>query len=177
MAAKVTWQIGSTVPWNAGWTSEERYEIRNCRWAGGRLALWSPHSPGEGKPVFARPHMVRQRRAIAELRCTVCGEKTPEGDRWWFKLGNFIESGRWFATTEAPVHLTCARHALKVCPHLRGKEADLEPLPGGPRLSLAIVAGPATERDFGLTIRPEGVIGHLKLVWPGSRFRVQVGAL
>lgn len=165
------WTIGVNVPWNAGWTAEEHYEVRNCRWAGGRLALWSPHRPGEGKPIFAKPHMVRQRRTIAELRCTVCGEKTPEGDRWWFKLGNFIEGGR-FATTEAPVHRTCAEHALAVCPHLRGREADLEPMPGGATMIAAIVGGPATENDFGLNIRPGGVVGHLKLSWPGRRFQV-----
>src|SRR4051812_17373018 len=58
------------VPWNAGWSAEERYEIRPCRWVNGELALWSPHLPGEGKPLFAKPHMVRQRRSIAEMRCT-----------------------------------------------------------------------------------------------------------
>lgn len=117
--------------------------------------------------------MVRQRQSIAELRCTVCGEKTPEHDRWWFKLGDFIENNLWFATTEAPVHRVCAEHALKVCPHLRGREDDLEPLPGGARLSVVIVGGPATERDFGLKIRSQGVVGHLKLVWPAKRFRVR----
>lgn len=75
------------VPWNASWSSEDRYEIRPCRWVGGKMALWSPHAPGVGKPIFAKPHMVRQRRSIAEMRCTVCGERTPLNDRWWFRLG------------------------------------------------------------------------------------------
>lgn len=166
------WRIGVNVPWNAGWSGEERYEVRNCRWAGGKLALWSPHAPGEGKPVFAKPHMVRQRRSIAELRCTVCGERTTGGDQWWFKLGNFIEGDRWFATTEAPVHRACAYHALMVCPHLRGREADLAPMPSGARVIAAVVGGPATERDFGVRITHLNVIGHLKLAWPASRFRV-----
>jgi hypothetical protein len=26
-----------TAPWNASWTSEDHYEIRPCRWAGGKL--------------------------------------------------------------------------------------------------------------------------------------------
>lgn len=162
------WEIGRNVPWNAAWSAEERYEIRNCRWAGGRLAIWSPHSPGEGKPIFARPHMVRQRRSITERRCTVCGEKTPDDDAWWFKKGNFVD--QWFATTEAPVHKVCSEHALKVCPHLRGREADLEPFPAGARVLMAIVGGPATEKDFGLKIRRDGVVGHLKFAWPRSRF-------
>lgn len=169
------WQIGRNVPWNAGWSAEESYEIRNCRWAGGRLALWSPHRPGEGKPVFARPHMVRQRQSIAEMRCTVCGERTKRRERWWFKLGNFIENDRWFATTEAPVHRACAEHALAVCPHLRGREADLEPFPENFQILSAMVAGPATERDFGLKIRPGGIVGHLKLAWPARQFQVVRG--
>lgn len=156
--------IGQNVPWNAAWTGEGRYEIRPCRWVGGKLALWSPHAPGEGKPVFAKPHMVRQRRSIAEMRCTVCGEKTPPGDRWWFQLGRMQEG--WFMTTEAPVHRVCAQHALKVCPHLRGREELLEPMPGGYSILSAIVAGPATDRDFGVSIGRSKVIGALKLAWP-----------
>jgi hypothetical protein len=164
------WRIGDNVPWNAGWSAEDRYEVRNCRWVGGRLAIWSPHLPGEGKPVFAKPHMVRQRQSIAASRCTVCGEKTPDCDSWWFKRGNFIDGG-WFATTEAAVHLECARHALKVCPHLRDCEADLSPMPGGARILAAMVGGPAVDRDFGIHIRLGGVVGHLKLAWPAARFK------
>lgn len=158
------------VPWNAAWTGEDRYEVRPCRYASGALALWQPFAPGSGKPVFAKPHMVRQRRSIAEMRCTVCGERTSARDRWWFKLGRMQEG--WFMTTEAPVHRACADHALKVCPHLRGRIADLEPLPGGFSVLRALVAGPAVSRDFGPKInlaRP--VVGALKLAWPASQVR------
>lgn len=158
-----------TVPWNAAWTGEHRYEVRPCRWADGRLALWSPHLPGQGKPVFARPHMVRQRRSIAELRCTVCGEKTPPNDRWWFKLGQMQDG--YLMTTEAPVHRACADFALTVCPHLRGRENDLERLPRGYGITFSIIGGPATENDFGIKVGNQTVIGSLKLAWPASRFR------
>lgn len=155
------------VPWNAGWTGEEGYEVRPCRWAGGKMALWSPHRPGVGRPLFARPHMVRQRRSIAEMRCTVCGEKTPPGDRWWFKLGTMTDG--YLMTTEAPVHRACADYALTVCPHLRGREKDLEPLPDGYSIMSSIIGGPATDRDFGVKIGQTKVIGSLKLAWPASR--------
>jgi hypothetical protein len=158
-----------TVPWNAAWTGEARYEVRPCRWVGGRLAMWCPHAPRVGKPVFARPHMVRQRRSIAEMLCTVCGEPTVEGDRWWFGLGRFQEG--WFMTTEAPVHHVCAKHALTLCPHLRGHEADLEPMPTGFKVLSAIVGGPATENDFGVQLGDRKIIGSLKLAWPASRIR------
>ena len=159
-----------SVPWNAAWSGEDRYEVRPCRWVRGRLALWSPHAPGAGKPIFAKPHMVRQRRSIAEMRCTVCGNLTPPGDRWWFKLGRLEE--RHFMTTEAPVHRTCADFALTACPHLRGRAADLEPLPGGFVVVSAIIGGPAVDRDFGIKIDPaRKIIGSLKLAWPASQLR------
>lgn len=156
--------MNSLAPWNASWTGEDRYEIRNCRWAGGKPAIWSPHLPGEGKPIFAKPHMVRQRRSVAEYRCTVCGEKTPTYDRWWFELGNPID-GWAFATTEAPVHFDCAKHAMKVCPHL--KKIGARPLRWDPPHAVvsAIVGGVATETDFGLALNGRKVIGHLKFVW------------
>lgn len=152
------------VPWNAAWSSEDHYEVRPCRWIGGMLGLWSPHRPGEGKPQFAKPHMVRQRRSIAEMRCTVCGEKTPENDRWWFKLGDFREG--YFMTTEAPVHHSCGAFALTVCPHLKGRERDFEPLPRAYVILKALVGGPATDRDFGVEIGNRRVVGHLKPAWP-----------
>lgn len=162
--------IKPAVPWNAAWSAEAVYEIRPCRWVGGRPAIWSPHRPGEGKPIFAKPHMVRQRRSIAEMRCTVCGEKTPPSDRWWFKLGRLQEG--MFMTTEAPVHRDCADYALTVCPHLRGHADDLEPLPNGYSILSAVVGGPAMDQDFGITVNPmRGVIGSLKLAWPTSQIR------
>jgi hypothetical protein len=155
---------GLLVPWNASWTGEDAYEIRNCRWAGGKPAIWSPHRPGERKPVFAKPHMVRQRQSVARMICTVCGEPTRPSDRWWFGLGNKID--HWaLATTEAPVHRSCADHAQKVCPHLRA--LGQKPMRWTPpdAVVAAIVGGPNTDRDFGFALGQRKVIGHLKFVW------------
>jgi hypothetical protein len=161
---------GALVPWNASWTGEARYEVRPCRYAGGRRAMWAPHAPGVGKPVFAKPHFVRQRRSIMELRCTVCGEETPAGDRWWFQLGDFNEG--WFMTAEAPVHHACALLALEHCPHLRGRESALERFPAGSSVLFSIIAGAAVERDFGPKVSiHQPVIGHLKLAWPQAAVR------
>lgn len=154
-----------TVPWNAMWSGEERYEVRPCRYASGKMAVWQPFAPGTGKPLFAKPHMVRQRRSIAEFRCTVCGELTAAGDRWWFGLGRFHDG--WYMTTEAPVHHRCALHAQKVCPHLRSLDPYLRPFPGGFSILSAIVAGPKMTEDFGLVLdlsRP--TIGNMKIAWP-----------
>ncbi len=162
------WIIGVNVPWNACWSSEESYEVRNCRWVGGKPALWQPHSPSEGVPVFARPHNVRQRRSVAELRCTVCGEKTPAWDRYWFGLGGFAEG--WFMTTEAPVHEQCAAKAAAMCPHIRRQGLTARAMPPHHAVLSQIVGGSATDRDFGLNLDGRKVIGHLKLAWRPSQF-------
>ncbi|WP_267433821.1 hypothetical protein [Sphingomonas sp. GM_Shp_1] len=115
--------------------------------------------------------MVRQRRSIAEMRCTVCGDRTLPSDRWWFRLGRVQEG--FFMTTEAPVHRACADYALTVCPHLRGRDRDLERMPGGYQVLSAIIGGPAVDRDFGLRVDPaRGIIGSLKIAWPASRLGI-----
>ncbi len=156
--------MSAPVPWNASWSSEERYEVRPCRWAGGQLALWMPHTPGVGQPIFAKPHMVRQRQSVARFICTVCGEHTPEGDRWWFQMGH-VQDG-YFMTTESPVHKACAALATQVCPHLRARAFSAVRFPKAYSVLSAIVGGPATENDFGVRINGRRVIGHLKFAWP-----------
>jgi hypothetical protein len=159
-------------PWNASWTGEDRYEVRPCRYADNRLALWQPFKPGEGSPMFARPHAVRQRRSIAEGRCTVCGEPTQEGSRVFFPRGAWVlERGTVFwATTEAPVHAFCAELALKVCPVLRAAGKPAIPFPEKPVVLASMIGGPAVLSDFGLSVPAERpIIGHLKLAYPLAR--------
>lgn len=157
------------VPWNAGWTAEERFEVRPCRWADGRLALWQPHAPGEGRPIFAKPHSVRQRRSIAEMRCTVCGQLTPVDDRYWFGLGETRD--RHWMTSEAPVHQLCARLAFEICPHLHARGVPPEPMPTGYTVMMTQIAGKAVEQDFGIVLQRPWIIGSLKLAWPAARVR------
>lgn len=155
-----------TVPWNAMWSGEDKqFEIRPCRFIHNMPAVWQPHRPGTGRPMFAEPHLVRQRRSIAEMRCTVCGEKTERRDRYWFEHGQHHEG--WYMTTEAPVHLACARHAMKVCPHLKERGLDPWPFPDGARVLAATVKPESLGELFGLKFdRP--VVGQLKLAWPSS---------
>jgi hypothetical protein len=161
------------VPWNASWSSEDRYEIRPCRWAGGRNAVWQPHTPGDGRPIFAKPHNVRQRQSVSRFLCTVCGKETPANDRWWFSLGRITDG--YFMTTEAPVHRCCADLALKVCPHLRGRSDDLSRFPSGYSVMQTIVGGPSMQDDFGLNIvAGRTVVGHLKFAWPMHAVKFKV---
>lgn len=161
---------GQSVPWNAGWTAEERFDVRPCRYAGGELAVWQPHALGQGRPIFAKPHLVRQRRSVAEMRCTVCGERTAAADRWWFGLGDF--DGDYWMTSEAPVHRACADFALTVCPHLQSLGREPAPMPGGYTIIAKLVGGEDLERKLGITIGARSVIGTLKFAWPRSMVRV-----
>lgn len=154
-------------PWNASWTAEERFEVRPCRYAQGRRAIWQPHRPGEGRPIFAKPHSVRQRRSIAELRCTVCGEPVSLNDAWWFGLGEWHEASRGFRTDEAPVHRECAELAMRVCPHIRKEGLEPAPFPKGFKTLLSMIGGEDVKRDFGLSVDPANpVVGHAYLWWP-----------
>ena len=154
------------VPWNAMWSGEDRHEIRPCRHCDGAQALWQPHLPGAGRPIFAKPHAVRQRKSVADYICTVCGEHTPPDDRWWFGVG--VETKAGFTTTESPVHKACATLALEVCPYLASLGREARPFPAnGLTMIAAVVGGPEFEQDFGVRI-PKGktVFGHLKFHWP-----------
>lgn len=159
---------GIPVPWNASWTGEASYGIRPCRWAEGMPAMWQPHHPLEGRPVFAKPHFVRQRQSIARMLCTVCGGRTEPGDRWWFGHGEFKDD--WFMTTESPVHLACAQLSLEHCPHLRreGHANGLRRFPPKWSVIKVMLGGLATEQDFGVKLGARQVIGALKLGWPRS---------
>lgn len=164
----VTLTIGKDVPWNAMWSGEDHNEIRPCRYADNQLALWSPFKPGTGHPIFAKPHNVRQRKSIAELRCTVCGERTPDHDRWWFPFGD-IRDG-WWVSTESPVHFACAELAQNRCPMIRKKGMVPIRFPGGHTILKAIIGGAAVDRDFGVKTLGRAVVGHLKLGWRNPWF-------
>lgn len=155
------------VPVTASWTGETRFEVRPCRWADGRRALWQPHLPGAGRPLFATPHSVRQRRAMACWLCDVCGHPLPVGDRWSLSREHLrdVDGVAAFLAVEPRVHLACARKAHLACPSLRG-QMDA----GVARLRLVRAADlvaqtltPEAAAEFCGQPVGEPVIGHLKL--------------
>lgn len=160
-----------TVPWNTMWTGELAYSVRPCRWVEGRLALHQPHRPGEGRPLFKRPHNVRQRRSVAQILCTVCGEHAPPADRWWFQHGEFREA--LFMTTEAPVHRKCGELALEACPHLQAHAAKLDPFPGNWKRVYALLDEATVDPDFGVRLNGRAVVGALKFAWPEKLMKVR----
>lgn len=154
------------VPWNASWTGEESFEVRPCKYAKGAMSLWQKTAPGVGQPLFAKPHMIRQRKSIAEMRCTVCGEKTEKFKRFYFReMGHEItmQGKKYWATTEAPLHENCIEHAIKLCPQL--KKNGFEPLPfPEDYYVLSALAGQSLNDQYNVKINVQ-VVGHMKLAW------------
>src|SRR5690606_1059318 len=60
------------VPYTASWTEEEHFFLDFCPYACA-TAICQRVAPGQGKPQFGKPHMNRQREAIARNLCDLCG--------------------------------------------------------------------------------------------------------
>lgn len=88
--------------------------------------LWcrTPSRPGNGKPLFAKVHSLRQRRAMRRLLCNVCAKPAhrSDGQVLWL-LRDFREDWTgWpenMGAIEPPVCLPCVRLSSRLCPALR----------------------------------------------------------
>ena len=130
----------STVPFIASWSSElvndprvilqpllgrigYAGEVDSDRDALGLLWQRRPESPYVGSALFGKVHPGRQRRAMRELLCQVCGEPADRDDRgvlWLLEDGRSDYKG-WpedLLTTHPPMCLGCLRRARQECPHL-----------------------------------------------------------
>jgi len=142
-------QVGVDVPWVTSWSEETQTGVGPCPSVQGELAIGQRERPGVGKPLYSRNHLFRQRRSVGELLCPMCGEPTPEGDRW-SQTGRPTTAGelrsRGFGPALpadmaddqallncgaiAPLHRACAEASLARCPHLGGMEdKTLKPFP------------------------------------------------
>jgi hypothetical protein len=127
------------VPYVTSWTAETCRPLELCADRGRGIAyveelpsdrdgegvLWCrvPSRPGEGSPVFATVHSLRQRRAMAGLLCGVCAAPagSPEGAGWLVHDDRHAWPG-WpehMVVTEPPVCARCAAEARQWCPALR----------------------------------------------------------
>jgi hypothetical protein len=112
---------GVPVPYTVAWTAEERTFLAHCRSAGG-TALCMDLARGVGRPRFGSPHAQRQREAIADGLCDLCGRSlavrtkvslsharpSPKG----FRIGDILQ-------VEPLLHRECARECLRHCPSLK----------------------------------------------------------
>lgn len=154
------------VPWTTSWTGELRFEIRDCPYAKAR-ALWQPAAQGVGKPEFSKPHAVRQRQAMMQCRCDICGKRLATST----KVSLSQESPRhvdrigWaLLATEPLMHTACAAEELDACPVLRRQLRDgtLKARQVFRYRTVAqLLTADATEEFAHL--REPGTVGHIKL--------------
>ena len=164
------------IPWIATWTSEsesttwsrpfdesldpmgaavldhELVDEANELWpAATRVVSELGGRQGVGQPIFNRLHPARQRRAMLEGRCSVCG--TVLAAPWTF-VGHVTDDGRTPAFREPPLCGVCLPQALAACPGLR---AFLE----AGKLSIVTVDGYMPVADLGETDDPTAPVEHL----------------
>jgi hypothetical protein len=92
--------------------------------------LWRrmPSRPGQGRPLFGQMHSLRQRKAMRQLLCSVCGgpaHRINDGVLWLLRdwRGDWPGWPNGMAATEPPVCLPCARLSIRACPALRNRYA------------------------------------------------------
>lgn len=114
------------VPVTASWSAEERFFLAPCPVFDGNLAICQDEAVGQGKALFGKPHMHRQRVEIGKGLCDICGRTLasstkislsharpqPHGAQGWAIL-----------QVEPMMHRECAQIAIAACPSLK---RDLE---------------------------------------------------
>ena len=143
-------KVGVDVPRVTSWSAEQVTGVGPCPSVDGALAVGQADHPGQGKPLYSRNHLFRQRKSVREMLCPMCGEPTADGDRWtqtgrWTTAGELRARGLgvWLppefaddrrlldAGAIAPLHRACAERALLHCPHLKGMDDhQLKAFPG-----------------------------------------------
>lgn len=129
------------VPYVTAWSPEEpddfdliirpgnrgiayRDETPDDRDQRGILLKRTPNAPGRGKPRFGIVHATRQRQAMEDLLCQVCGgpADTDQEGTLWLLQDHREDWPDWpdrMACTEPPVCADCAALSIRSCPALR----------------------------------------------------------
>jgi hypothetical protein len=127
------------VPYIAKWSTERTPSLRMVV-KRGRIAyadekpydrdadgvLWTrvPSLPGKGRPEFGKVHALRQRRAMSEVLCQVCGKSADRAANGvlWLISEDPNDPDAWrtdVLTTHPPLCVPCAMTSVGACPHLR----------------------------------------------------------
>lgn len=120
--------FGNTpVPKTASWTAEEQMFIAPCAYFGGRKAISQPERQGDGTPLFGKPHMIRQRRAIALCLCDLCGRSIKTSTKVSLSHARPQPHGAdgWaILQVEPMLHAECAAMCVLFCPSLKRDVRD-----------------------------------------------------
>lgn len=166
---------GSPVPWTTPWSGEEAdYEIRREHYLGGHWAICQRSAPGSGIPRFTTAHYQRQRQAIVQGRCDVCGRLIGKGSaRILLARGEPLKGTGEIGHVMAPSHRSCARLAAMTCPWIL-KQIETGELtvtvPKKTRVALAFLDPEIVEAEIGRRVAVP-VVGHAKLIVDSSMTR------
>lgn len=159
---------GTLVPWTTPWTGENSgFEVRNEHYLEGNWSLCQKSAPGEGTPIFGSAHYQRQRQAIVQGRCDVCGRMIQPGQaKVLLHPGNRLKGTDEVGHVMAPSHRACARLAAETCPWAL-KEIEANRLTVivavQSRVALAFLDPEVVEAEVGKRFTFP-VVGHAKLI-------------
>lgn len=115
--------FGNTpVPKTASWSAEEGMHIAPCKYFSGRPAICQIEAQGEGTPLFGKPHSIRQRRAIAQCLCDLCGKTMKASTKISLSHARPQPHGAdgWaILQVEPMLHVECAAMSILFCPSLK----------------------------------------------------------
>lgn len=125
--ANITRFGATAVPFTVSWTAEEKQFVGDCPFSG-RRALCMPHRPGIGKPQFGKPHSNRQRQAIAQGLCDLCGKSLKTRTKVSLSHArermNAAGGGTGILQVEPLLHRECALESMRYCPSLKRDAAS-----------------------------------------------------
>lgn len=115
-------KFGNTsVPWTVSWTGEESFYVGKCPFVGG-YAIRQAVAPQQGKPQFGKPHWDRQRQAIAECLCDLCGKSLKLATKVSLSHARPVAHGATglnILQVEPLLHRECAAESMRWCPSLK----------------------------------------------------------
>lgn len=159
-------RVEITVPFSASWSAEDFFSVGYCRYAQSK-AVMQKVARGKGRPVFAKPHMERQRQAIVLGLCDICG--LPLDAKTKVSLSNAAARHHAAAPfdvlqVEPLLHKACAARALALCPQLKRQLAQgIQEIRQVFQWSVqfAVLTPQAVEEFTGTA--EHGIVGHAKV--------------
>lgn len=155
------------VPYTVLWSGEAGgMTIAHCPFAN-HLAMTDEPNRGAGKPLFGKPHMTRQREAIINDLCDLCGRSLKTRTKVSLSHARTIVTGAEglaVLQVEPMIHRECAFVCVEECPSLK-RDIQAGTLfvrqVAQHRTQLAILTEAAVEEFIG--VRAKGIVGHAKV--------------
>lgn len=150
---------GMPVPYTTRYHDDDNNDLTRLDRSTGELVLACDCRFGIGRPKLGKPCAHRQRRAMLDCRCVVCGRRIISKAVLVF-LGiatGHIEGQPILRSIEPPAHAHCAAYSALACPHLaHGTNVQLAltrhydvwkeiMIPGAPRKDLKPLHAPPVQ--------------------------------